>query len=102
MSALGRHLAVELCVLLIYTLAGAVLGSSQAWHAPAASPNKPGGQSPSASQSQPTAKPLFPSWQGKIAADASASRDLGDYVPCEFSRADLRNLRPWPEIYTVT
>jgi hypothetical protein len=58
--------------------------------------------SPKASPSQQNAKPTTPSLQSKIAADVSASRDLGDYVPCEFSRADLLNLRPQPPVFTLT
>jgi len=47
-------------------------------------------------------KPTGPSIQSKLAAKASLFSDTGDYVPCEFSRADLLSLRPEPDVITLT
>jgi hypothetical protein len=69
-------------------------------------PAKKGGQLPTqpatSSTGQQSPAPAAPSLQSRIAADVIQSRDVGDYIPCEFSRVDLLNLRPRPEVYVLT
>ena len=105
MSAPHRRL-VYLCPALLFAVfVGSLLAHGQAQSKPAkpanTAPTPPTG-SLTASPSQQNAKSIPPSLQSKIAADVAASRDLGDYIPCEFSRADLLNLRPQPPVFTLT
>src|SRR5258708_6605983 len=57
--------------------------------------NKPlHASSPQANEKPTPAKPEKPSIQSKLAAEVGAFSTKGDYIPCEFSRVDLLNLRP--------
>ncbi len=57
---------------------------------------------PTAPSAQP-ATPIKPSLQNEIAKDAtSVFGDIGDYVPCEFTRDALLSLRPSPDVITLT
>lgn len=57
---------------------------------------------PTASPAQP-ATTTKPSLQSEIAKDAtSVFGDIGDYVPCEFTRDALLSLRPSPDVITLT
>lgn len=57
---------------------------------------------PTAPPAQP-ATPIKPSLQSEIAKDAtSVFGDIGDYVPCEFTRDALLSLRPNPDVITLT
>lgn len=53
---------------------------------------------PSTTTKQPKPKSI----QSKIAADASLVATVGDYVPCEFTKAELLALRPEPVVYTLS
>jgi hypothetical protein len=107
MSALRRRRRfVYTCLILLLPFSvGSRLAPGQTQSKPAKPANSAGtlpAQPASSSPGQQSAKPTTPSLQSKLAADVSSSRDLGDYVPCEFGRADLLNLRPQPDILTLT
>src|SRR5271165_7197144 len=50
---------------------------------------------------KPTPSPLV-TLQGQVTSDLSALNGHGDYVKCEFTREQLLDLRPEPEIYYLT
>lgn len=52
--------------------------------------------------SSPQNKPTITSFAGKLASNIVLFGDKGDYIPCEFSRVALLNLRPEPAILTLT
>jgi len=81
-------------------------GSQQTQAAPASKSTKTkkptAAPDPTAPPVQP-ATPIKPSLQSQIAKDATAVfGDVGDYVPCEFSRDALLTLRPKPDVITLT
>lgn len=107
MSAPRRRF-VYLCLApFLAIFVGSLLAHGQAQSKPAKPANGPSSPSTASSNAPPTQQNAKtpappPSLQSKIAADVSASRDVGDYIPCEFSRADLLNLRPQPPVFTLT
>jgi len=105
MIALRRRF-IELCLVLVVSiLIGSLLAVGQTQPdlpKPPIGASTAGDTPPGSSPSPPTSKLTTPSLQSKLAADVSSSRDLGDYIPCEFGRADLLNLRPQPDILTLT
>ncbi len=105
MSAPRRRFVYLCLALLLSTFVGSSLAGGQT-QSKTTKPGNSGSTPPTTpatpSPSQQNTKPAAPSLQSKIAADVSASRDLGDYIPCEFSRADLLNLRPQPPVFTLT
>ncbi len=87
-----------LSILLIANLTVGPLASAQQSSPPPPAPTPDA----SAQSAQPPNK-TGPSFESKLAADASAVfGDVGDYVPCEFSRDALLSLRPTPDVLTLT
>src|ERR1700689_990948 len=69
--------------------------------APSGPPSGPSSNNKGSSSSQ-NGKQTNVSIQSKLAEDALVFSDAGDYVPCEFSRADLLSLRPQPDVFTLS
>lgn len=109
------------CAVVVSNLIIDPVATAQQSNPPATNAGSPGTQAPPASVSKPTgtkkptaapdptappakpATPIKPSLQSEIAKDATlVFGDIGDYVPCEFTRDALLKLRPAPDVITLT
>jgi hypothetical protein len=108
------------CTILVFNLIISPVATAQQSHPQATNAGSPTTQAPSAPASTPTgtkptaapnstvppaqpATAVKPSLQSQIAKDAtSVFGDIGDYVPCEFTRDALLSLRPTPDVVTLT
>jgi hypothetical protein len=118
---LMRAATCLVCAVVVSNLIISPFTTAQQSNPPAANAGSPETQATPASVSKPTktkkptaapdptappakpATPIKPSLQSEIAKDAtSVFGDIGDYVPCEFTRDALLSLRPTPDVITLT
>ncbi len=110
------------CAVLVSNLIVSPVATAQQSNPPATNASSTGTQTPPAATSKPTGKKknataapdptappaqpataVKPSLQSEIAKNAtSVFGDVGDYVPCEFTRDALLSLRPTPDVITLT